>query len=251
MNNQNLNSNNNNMNNSNFNFQNNNDMYNTNNNNQNQNPMNSNAININDMVNNDSTKPVSQNDYKVHKPAQEQDKIEEEKSNAQSLAEQHKATDNHYQEQFGKKFNELEKWTNRSMYKQVQTNRKELFNASAEYRVKFYRTVLDGRLTALQEKTDAGIMMVKAHYRQEVSKFMLAKMYDLALDVKDRQVQFMHLMTEKHDMISQFGRYPILQQQYMNAIVNEGERYMRFLDGLVTRFEHIVEEQISKFGDQR
>ncbi len=206
-----------------------------------------------EMINSDIEKneQYPTKDYQVFQVPNTPSQVTEQSKTADSMVEQHKAIDNHYQKEFGKEYSLLEQLTNRSMYKQVQANKQELFKASADYRIKFYKTVLNGRLEALQEKTNTGIMMIKAHYRQQVASFMLTKMYDLAKDVKDRQIQFMQLLMEKHDYVHQLKNYPILKDQYSNSIITEGERYMKFLDGLVLRFEQIIDEQISRFGDSK
>ncbi len=174
--------------------------------------------------------------------------IENDDKSVSSLQENHKQIDKSHQKDLNRDWGLMEQLTNRSMYKAVQENRKELFNASAEYKIKFYRTVLDGRLEALSEKTNSGLMMIKAHYRQQVASFMMTKMYDLAKEVKARQKEFLTLMMEKHDDIERLENYPELKKQYVNSILVEGERYMNFLDRLVLRFENIIDEQLQKYN---
>jgi hypothetical protein len=250
-------------------------MKNTGNNNQNEsikiNPKNhtdmeaaNNNLNQNDM-NNQNTE-FSKIDFNIdftdnveHKPIQKQNDmnpenkkrdnlIEKDDQSVTSLQESHKRIDDSHQADLTKDWGLVEQLTNRSMYKAVQANRKELFNASAEYKIKFYRTVLDGRLEALSEKTNSGLMMIKAHYRQQVASFMMSKMDDLGKEVKSRQSEFLTMMMEKHDDVARLENYPPLKKQYVNSILAEGERYMNFLDRLVLRFENIIDEQLQKYN---
>lgn len=174
------------------------------------------------------------------------DTVEKDTNSVTELQENNKQIDDNYQRDLNKDWSLVEQLTNRSMFKQVQENRKELFNASAEYKIKFYRTVLDGRLEALSEKTNTGLMMIKAHYRQNVASFMMKKMDDLSREVKVRQREFLTMMMEKHDDVARLENYPPLKEQYVNSILLEGERYMKFLDRLVVRFENIIDEQLQK-----
>ena len=174
--------------------------------------------------------------------------IENEDKSVSSIQENHRQIDNNHQQELGRKWGLVEQLTNRSMFKAVQANRKELFTASAEYKIKFYKTVLDGRLEALSEKTNTGLMMIKAHYRRQVASFMMAKMSDLSQEVKSRQSEFLTMMMEKHDELERLEKYPALKEPYHKSILEEGERYMNFLDRLVLRFENIVDEQLQKYN---
>ncbi|MDV7186101.1 hypothetical protein R3X25_02305 [Lutibacter sp. TH_r2] len=175
--------------------------------------------------------------------------IEKDDKSVSSLQESHKKIDDNHQRDLNRNWSLTEQWTNRSMYKVVQEHKKDLFNASAEYKIKFYRTVLDGRLEALSEKTNTGLMMIKAHYRQRVASFMMTKMSDLSKEVKVRQHDFLGMMMEKHDYVAKLENYPQLKNQYVNSILQEGERYMNFLDRLLLRFENIIDEQLKRYQD--
>lgn len=193
-------------------------------------------------------KPMTTSGYS-DKPSPSTDRITEESAHSEAISGQLKSVDDNYQKEFNKDYSLLDRWTNRTMYKQVVESRKQLFAASGEYRMQFYRTVLDGRLGALKEKTNAGLMMVKGHYRQQVAAFMLGKMNELARDVNQNQQQFLSLMKSKHDYVHQLDGYPDLQRPYLESVIMEGERYMRFCDSLILRFEQIIDEQISRLGE--
>jgi len=187
-------------------------------------------------------------DLSINNLLNKENPIEKDTENISTLQDDNKQIDNNYQRDLNKDWSLVEQLTNRSMFKQVQANRKELFNASAEYKIKFYRTVLDGRLEALSEKTTTGLMMIKAEYRQRVASFMMGKMDDLSKEVKVRQREFLTMMMEKHDDVARLENYPPLKKQYVDSILQEGERYMKFLDRLVLRFENIIDEQLQNYN---
>lgn len=203
----------------------------------NNNPMNTNSnLNTNDMSNpqNMPTDPNSN-------PGQ----VQEQTNTAASMQKQHQDVDNGYQEAMGKEWGLVEQIGNRSMYKEVVKNRKALFNASAEYRIQFYRTVLDGRLAALQEKTTTGLMMIEAHYREQVSDFIGEKMISLKAKIQDKRERLFEMMKGQHDYIKNLEGYPDLQATYKNSILNEAEGSMKFLEGLAVRFEKVLMDKIS------
>jgi hypothetical protein len=200
-----------------------------------------------DFIDNVEDTPIKKQKVMNPENIQRENPIEKDDKSVSSLQESHKQIDDSHQRDLNRDWGLVEQFTNRSMFKAVQANRKELFNASAEYKIKFYRTVLDGRLEALSEKTNTGLMMIKAHYRQQVASFMMTKMYDLAKEVKSRQREFLTMMMEKHDDVARLENYPELKGQYVKSILVEGERYMNFLDRLVLRFENIIDEQLQKY----
>lgn len=225
----------------------------TTNNNLNQNDMNNqntefSKIDFNmDFIDSVEDTPIKKQKEMNAENIQRENPIEKDDKNVTSLQESHGQIDDRYQNDLNREWTLPEKIFNKSGYKVVVAHRKELFNASAEYKIKFYRTVLDGRLEALSEKTNTGLMMIKAHYRQQVASFMMTKMYDLAKEVKSRQREFLTMMMEKHDDVERLENYPELKGQYVRSILVEGERYMNFLDRLVLRFENIIDEQLQKY----
>ena len=134
-----------------------------------------------------------------------------------------------------------------SMYRQVQKIKRELLETTAQYRLNFYKTMLDARLEALSEKMDAGLKCIKGHYRQQVSSFLMSKMEDLTVEVKGRQIRFIELMKEKYQYSETLRNYPTMHKRYMNAIFEEEGRYLQFLDSLIIRFQGIVDEQLRKY----
>lgn len=225
----------------------------TTNNNLNQNDMNNqntdfSNMNFNmDFIDGIENKPIQKQKKMNIERSKKNNPIEKDDKSVSSLQESNGKIDENYQKDLDREWTLPERIFNRSGYKVVVAHRKELFNASAEYKIKFYRTVLDGRLEALTEKTNTGLTMIKAHYRQHAASFMMTKMYDLAREVKIRQDEFLEMMKEKHDKVHTLQNYPDLKNQYAKSILLEGERYMNFLDRLVLRFENIIDEQLQKY----
>lgn len=173
--------------------------------------------------------------------------IAKEDKNVTFIQENNEQIDKRYEEDLNKEWSIPEKIINRSAYKVVVGHRKELFKASAEYKIKYFKTVHDGRLEALREKTDAGLKMIKGEYRQQVAQFMMAKMSELAKGMKVKQDEFLTMTKEKLDEVERLESYPPLKNKYLNSVLNEVERYMGFLDRLVIRFENIVDEELQKY----
>lgn len=179
--------------------------------------------------NEEVTKPVNQETKKLDEMAQNNQEI-----------------DRFYQDQVNKDWSTWDKVTNRPMYKEVQRLKFDLVKSSAKYRLGFYTTLLDARLEALNEKCDAGLKMIKGHYRQKVSSLLMAKMEEITMEVKDRQINFLDMMKGKYAYAESLGDYPSMKKRYMESIFEEETRYLKFLDGLLLRFESIVDEQLKK-----
>lgn len=156
--------------------------------------------------------------------------------------------DQQYQHLMDKDWSLWDKLTDRTMYNQVQQIRKDLLVTSAKYRLNFYKTILDARLGALNEKCDAGLKMIKAHYRQQVSSHLMAKMEELTIEVKSRQINFLEMMKEKYQYSESLKNYPSMQKRYLDCVFEEEGRYLKFLDSLILRFESIVTEQLTKYN---
>jgi hypothetical protein len=191
-----------------------------------------------------SDKPVSKelhlrNEAVVQPVNQEMKRLDEMAKNNQEI-------DLFYQQQMDKGWSLWDKLANRSMYQQVQQLKSNLLKTSAKYRLGFYKTLLDARLEALNERCDAGLKMIKGHYRLKVSTFLMAKMEELTLEVKDRQINFLEMMKSKYAYAETLDAYPSMKQRYIESIFQEESRYLKFLDSLLLRFESIVDEQLSK-----
>jgi len=156
--------------------------------------------------------------------------------------------DQFYQDNINKQWSLPEKVMNRSMYKQVLAVKQNLFKESAEYRLKFYKTMLDTRLEYLNEHCNAMLKMIKGHYRLQVSNFLMAKMEELSFNVRDRQFAFLNMMKSKYAFSESLTSYPSMQQHYLESIYREESNYLQFLDGLLDKFQNIVNEELKKYS---
>jgi len=173
--------------------------------------------------------------------------VQEEATELDYIEQNNKEVDRVYQSQIDKRWSWWEKMTNRSMYDQVVAVKSELVKQSGHYRLAFYRTILDSRLEALNEKCNAGLKMIKAHYRKEVSSFLMAKMEEMSIEVRDRQFNFLEMMKGKYEYAEGVKSYPSMYDRYMQQIWKEEGRYLAFLDSQLIKFESIVSEEIKKY----
>jgi hypothetical protein len=208
------------------------------------------SLDFNSMLNSPATsdKPVSVANSTVAKNEEVAKPVVQETKNLDSLAQNNQQIDKFYQDELDKKRGVWDKLTNRKMYDQVQQVKGELFKTSAHYRLAFYKTLLDARLEALYEKCSAGTSMVKAHFRQKVASFLMSKMEELSVEVKDRQISFLEMMKGKYQYAETLTSFPSMQQRYTTSIFDEEGRYLKFLDSLLIRFESIVDEQMKKYN---
>ncbi len=164
-----------------------------------------------------------------------------------SIERNNQEVDELYRREIDKKWSWLGKVTHRSMYDQVSAVKNELVKQAGHYRLAFYKTILDSRLEALNEKCNAGLKMIKANYRKEVSSFLMAKMEEMSAEVKDRQFTFIEMIKEKHLYAETLVNIPSIHKKYLDQVLNEEERYLKFLDSQLVKFESIVDEEIRKY----
>lgn len=166
----------------------------------------------------------------------------------ESVEKYNETVDQFYQDNINKQWSFPEKVMNRSMYKQVLEVKQNLFKESAGYRLKFYKTMLDTRLEYLNEHCNAILKMIKGHYRLQVSNFLMAKMEELSFNVRDRQFAFLEMMKGKYAYSESLKNFPTMQQHYLTSIFHEEENYLQFLDGLLDKFQNIVNEELRKYN---
>lgn len=209
----------------------------------------SNSMNFGDMLNDFHTKPstivpkstVAKNE-ELNQP------VKQETKGLDNLCKNQEEIDTVYQVNFDKQWSLWDKWTNKGMYNQVQEVKKELFKTSAQYRLAFYKTMLDTRLEYLNEKCNASIKMVKGHYRHQVSSFLMSKMEQLSFEVRDRQFAFLEMIKQKYAYSETLSGYPSMRERYLNSIFDEEGKYLKFLDGLLDKFQSIVDEELKKYN---
>lgn len=213
--------------------------------------VNVNSENLGDMLNDDFNFKSSPGVPRTNTEAKNNEvgqSVKHETKGLDSLSQNNDEIDRLYQINIDKQWTLWGKMTNRSMYNHVQQVKKELFQTSASYRLKFYKTMLDTRLEYLNEKCNAGIKMVKGHYRHQVSSYLMSKMEQLSFEVRDRQIVFLNMMKGKYAYSESITAYPSMQQRFMETIFTEEAKYLRFLDGLLDKFQSIVDEELRKYN---
>lgn len=180
-------------------------------------------------------------------PTEGEKSVSKDTNALETRKEQNQDIDKFYNQQMDRKFGLIERITERSMYEQVQQNKAELMKASAQYRLSFYKTIMDTQLEALREKCSAGIKMIKAEYRQQVSSFVMQKLEQLAFEIKDRQIRFLDMMKDKYAYANTLENYPSMQKNYTEKMFNEEKQYLDLLESLMSKFGSLVNEELKKY----
>jgi len=210
--------------------------------------INVNSFNLDDILNTNSKITNTMPNHPSIKNENTVQSIKTETAGLDHIAKNQEDIDKFYQTTLDKRWSLVDRWTNNTMFKQVQDVKLELFQTSAKYRLNFYKTILDTRLEYLNEKCNAGLKMVKGHYRHQVSSFLMNKMEQLNFEVKDKQITFMQMMKEKYSYAETLEKYPSMKKRFFESIFNEEINYMKFLDGLLDRFQSIVDEELQKYN---
>lgn len=122
----------------------------------------------------------------------------------------------------------------------------EMMLQGAEARSKMYGVAVNVRLKILKEQADAGIMMLSANYRQIVTSVVLSKMEKLYSDVSDNQQRIIKKM-EEHDEFAATIKDDARRKRYQRTIEMDEVRHFQFLDGLITNFQSILDETLSRY----
>ncbi|WP_316762371.1 hypothetical protein [Pedobacter aquatilis] len=133
------------------------------------------------------------------------------------------------------------------MDKLVEEMRRNTVHSAMEFRLNLYKMSTTFRIEALREKYNSSLSLIRAHFRHQVSEFMMGKLMDLNRTVDQKQVEFLKIMMGKYDMADKCGAYPKLQLTYQNQIDSELDGYLNFLRRQIASFESIMDEQIQKF----
>jgi len=204
------------------------------------------TLNLADNVTKPSTQSMpfvltSTNHEQSNKP------VKEETQNLDELAKNNQMIDKFYDTNLNKKWNLLDKFANRTMFDAVQEVKADLFKTTSNYRLGFYKSLLDTRLDSLHEKCGAGVKMIKGHYRHMVSVYLLGKLEELSIEIRNRQISFLEQTKAKYQYAETCVAYPSLYKRFTESIISEEIRYLQFLDGLMSKFEAIVDEELKKY----
>ena len=184
---------------------------------------------------------------KVYDPRNIEDKTAMEIDQVNQGEEDSRKLSTVYKEELNKDWGILQRYAQRDMYKAVVKNRKALFNATAEHRVEFYNEVLDARLGALREKTQAGLMMIRGHYRKQVAVYMTGEMESLVMELGEKRNSLFLKMAENYEFVEELNGNEFLIKKYLEAIQNETEMVTGTMEKLAKNFEQSIMEQVAKY----
>jgi hypothetical protein len=208
-------------------------------NNQNNNPMNNNK--------NDRTMKANKGMKKVYDPRNVADKTAMDIDQISQGQEDSRKVSAIYSDELNKDWGLVQRFAQKDMYKAVVANRKALFNATAEHRLEFYSEVLDARLGALREQTQAGLMMIRGHYRRQVAAYMTSEMELLVVELGEKRESLFLKMAKNYDFIEKLNGNEFLINRYLEDIQNETERVSSTMEKLAQNFEQSIMEQVSKY----
>jgi hypothetical protein len=208
------------------------------------NNQNNNAINTNKK---DNTMKTDKAMKKVYDPRNIADKTAMDIDQISQGQEDSRKVSAIYSNELNKDWGPLQRIANKDMYKAVVANRKALFNATAEYRVEFYGEVLDARLGALREQTQAGLMMIRGHYRRQVAGYMSGEMESLVIELGEKRESLFLKMAKNYDFVEKLDGNKFLINMYLETIQKETEMVTSTLEKLAKNFEQSIMEQVSKY----
>ena len=208
------------------------------------NNQNNKAINTNKK---DNTMKTSKGMKKVYDPRNIADKTAMDIDQISQGQEDSRKVSTIYSDELSRDWGLVQRFAQKDMYKAVVENRKALFNATADHRVEFYKEFLDARLGALREQTQAGLMMIRGHYRRQVAAYMSGEMESLVIELGEKRESLFLKMAHNYDFIEQLNGNEFLINRYLEAIQNETEMVTGTMEKLAKNFEQSIMEQVAKY----
>jgi hypothetical protein len=195
-----------------------------------------------DAVNTNKNKTMKAND-----PRSQANKMNMEIDQVSKTTEDNKQITTMYSQELNKDWGLVKRIAQKDMYKAVVENRRALFNATAEHRVEFYKEVLDARLGALREQTQAGLMMIRGHYRRQVAGYMSGEMESLVIELGEKRESLFLKMAKNYDFVEKLDGNKFLINMYLETIQKETEMVTSTLEKLAKNFEQSIKKQVSKY----
>lgn len=140
----------------------------------------------------------------------------------------------------------LDSLTGNSLSKDVQKFKSQMLHLGFEEKKAVYEQYLTAKLTYIRERVDAGVMRVKADYRQKVASHLMAAMDQLESDFYFHQKKFALEIDAKYDDAKKI-RNERTRKKFEDMIDKHEDRYFEFLDGLVLKFQAIVNRSIDQY----
>ncbi len=154
--------------------------------------------------------------------------------------------DEGFQNDLDREWDIFDKITDYRNYRNVKRFKGDLIKLSGEYRIKYMDNILNGRLEAVQERLDAGLTMVKSHYREKVASHLLAKMEELSLKVHQHMRNFFNEQIRRYRFAETLKGTPSYENYY-NSLTEFEIRYLNFNNKLLINFENSIENIVKKY----
>lgn len=154
--------------------------------------------------------------------------------------------DENFQKAINKRWTLSDKITDFKTYGQVQRLKRDLINTSGEYRLKYMDNILKARLEGVQEMLDAGLTMVKSHYRDQVTRFLLEKFLSVQRDVDVRKKEFFQNHMPNYKFAETLQGLPSYKR-YFKTLEEDEIRFLNFVDKLLLNFENSIENISKKY----
>lgn len=174
------------------------------------------------------------------------DSIKNEMTNMDTSVQGINHIDEDFQNAIDKNWTTAEKIKNFKTYMQVQRLKRDLIGVSGEYRLKFIDDILKARLEGVQEMLDAGITMVKSHYREQVARFLLDKFQSLSEEVNTRKRNFFKTHQLNYDFAETLRGTPSYPRYY-STLEDDEIRFVNFINKLLINFENSLESIDKKY----
>ncbi|MBK5214487.1 MAG: hypothetical protein JJE55_12595 [Flavobacteriaceae bacterium] len=138
-----------------------------------------------------------------------------------------------------------EQLMNRSMFKQVQSMKKEMLATTSKRRLQVYDTILQARLDFIREHCNAALTVVKSKYRLEVAKAFTEHLEELYRTIIRRRSSFVQMTLAEcndADIIPNLR----VRAKINNSIVKGEDLYIDMLDNLLIHYSNILKGLIDR-----
>jgi hypothetical protein len=116
-----------------------------------------------------------------------------------------------------------------------------------ELNERLLKLATDLKLEAAREVGDAWVKSLKVDVRQRFVAFITERYSALQLTIEQRRVEFGTHTRERYKTLETYRDMPALGRRYEQTIADDIERYLEWLDQLLTRFRDIAQERVADF----
>lgn len=144
-----------------------------------------------------------------------------------------------YERMINKEWTLGEQLMNRSMYRQVQSMKKDMLATTSRARLKVYDTILQARLDFIREHCNAALTVVKSKYRLEIAKAFTEHLEELYRTIIYRRANFVVMTLAESDETDKIPNMRV-RQKINESIVKGEDRYIEMLDNLLIHYSNIL-----------